>query len=159
MEKCFLCALLHKMIIVIHIKRGNSAFCFCMSFIQAGNYINESKEFWCAFDLREIYGSERNSRLSTNNTLHLSPLYPCQECICVDPNHLPPGGGETGIIPSLFVSKQLSVNHFHLFFFFNAYTTKEGNWGMPKCQCSWLSGTKCSSNSLTVSKACSFWTL
>lgn len=48
-------------------------------------------------------------------------------------HHLPPGGGKTGIIRSLFVSKQLSVNHF-MFFFFNAYTTKEGNWGMPKFQ-------------------------
>lgn len=72
----------------------------------------------------------------------------------MDPDHLPPGGGETGIIPSLFVSKQLSVNHFHLFL--NAYTTKEGNWGMPKFQCSWLSGTKCSSNSLTISKLVPF---
>lgn len=33
----------------------------------------------------------------------------------MDLHHLPPGGGKTGIIRSLFVSKQLSVNHFLLF--------------------------------------------
>lgn len=32
----------------------------------------------------------------------------------MDLHHLPPGGGKTGIIRSLFVSKQLSVNHFLL---------------------------------------------
>lgn len=33
----------------------------------------------------------------------------------MDLHHLPPGGGQTGIIRSLFVSKELSVNHFLLF--------------------------------------------
>lgn len=88
----------------------------------------QKQKCWSAFDL----WVRENSRLSTNHTLHLSPLYPCQDCINVDLRHLPTGGGQTRITYCLPVSKQVSVGNFLLFF--SWYKIKEWNWGMPNFQ-------------------------